>query len=78
MVYILGKQVLIYDMLTENQKQIDYFGQDEDVTYFKYFKNMMLDDNILYALSVPSRTYPSLVLKNFSKGSSVKFVLGHL
>jgi hypothetical protein len=77
-IYILGKQILLYDMLTENQRLIDVFGQDEEATSFKYFKNMMLDDNILYALAAPSRTYPSIVLKNISKGSTIKFVLAHL
>lgn len=27
-IYILGKQFLLYDMLSENQKVIDSFGQE--------------------------------------------------
>jgi len=65
-------------MLTENQRVIDTFGQDEEVTCFKYFKNIMLDDNILYALGAPTKTYPTLALKNFSKGNSTRFILSHL
>jgi hypothetical protein len=78
MVYTVGKQVVLYDMLTEVQRVIDSFGQDEEVTCFKYFKNMMLDDNLLYALGAPSKAYPSLVLRNFSKGNSTRYVLSHL
>ena len=77
-IYTLGKQILLYDMLTEVQKVIDNFGQDEEVSCFKYFKNIMLDDNILYALAAPSKTYPILVLKNFSKGNNNRYVLSHL
>jgi hypothetical protein len=77
-IYTLGKQILLYDMLTEVQKVIDSFSQDEDITCFKYFKNMILDDNILYALGAPSKTYPVLVLKNFSKGNTHRYVLAHL
>ena len=65
-------------MLTEVQKVIDTYAQDEEVTCFKYFKNMMLDDNILYSLVSPSKTYPTIVLKNFSKGSHTRYVLTHL
>lgn len=77
-IYTLGKQIVLYDILTEVQKVVDSFGQDEEVTCFKYFKNIMLDDNILYALGAPSKTYPILVLKNFSKGNYNRYVLAHL
>lgn len=77
-IYTLGKQIVLYDMLTEVQKVVDSFGMDEEVTCFKYFKNMMLDDNILYALAAPSKTYPTLVLKNFSKGNLNRYILSHL
>ena len=77
-IYTLGKQIVLYDMLTEVQRVIDNFGADEEVTSFKYFKNMMLDDNILYALAAPSKTYPIIVLKNFSKGSHSRYVMTHL
>ena len=65
-------------MLTENQKVIDGFAQDEEVTCFKYFKNIMLDDNILYALGAPHKAYPTLALKNFSKGNISRYILSHL
>ena len=77
-IYLLGKQIVLYDMLTEVQKVIDNFGQDEEVTCFKYYKNIMLDDNIMYALASPSKTYPVLVLNNFSKGNVNKIPLTHL
>lgn len=77
-IYILGKQIVLYDMLTENQKVIDNFGQEEEITCFKYFKNMMLDDNILYAVYAANKIYPTLVIKNFSKGHYQKYVMSHL
>ena len=77
-VYTLGKQIVLFDILTEVQKVVDNIGQDEEVSCFKYFKNIMLDDNILYALAAPSKTYPTLVLKNFSKGNCNRYILSHL
>ena len=78
LIYILGKQVVLYDMLTENQKVIDSIGQEEDITCFKYYKNLMLDDNILYAIFSANKIYPTLMIKNFSKGHHQKFVMSHL
>ena len=77
-IYTLGKQIVLYDMLTEVQKVVDSYGQDEDITSFKYFKNIILDDNILYALGSPSKTYPVLILKNISKGNCNKYICSHL
>lgn len=68
----------MYDLLTENQKIIDSIGQEEDITCFKYYKNLMLDDNILYALYSANKIYPTLIIKNFSKGHQQKFVMSHL
>lgn len=39
---------------------------------------MMLDDNLLYALGAPSKAYPTLMLRNFSKGNSTQYILSHL
>jgi hypothetical protein len=38
----------------------------------------MLDDNILYALYSANKIYPTLMIKNFSKGHQQKFVMSHL
>ena len=78
MIYVLGKQVLVYDMLTEQQRVIDSFGEEEKMTCFKYYKNVMLDDNILYALEASNKLYPSLIARNISKNSHHKYVLSHL
>lgn len=65
-------------MLTENQKIIDIFGQEEEITFFKYYKNIMLDDNILYSIYAENKIYPTLIAKNISKGSIQKYVMSHL
>jgi len=39
---------------------------------------MMLDDNILYALYAANKIYPTLIIKNFSKGHSQKYIMSHL
>lgn len=76
---MLGKQVVLYDMLTENQRVIDAIGQEEEITCFKYYKNLMLDDNILYALYSANKIYPTLIVHNFSKGlPPQRLVLSHL
>ncbi len=77
-IYILGKQIVLYDMLSENQKVIDSISQEEEITCFKYYKNLMLDDNILYAITSANKIYPTLMIRNFSKGSNQKFVMSHL
>jgi len=38
----------------------------------------MLEDNIIYALHADTKIYPTLVLKNFSKGNTQKYVMSHL
>lgn len=77
-IYILGKQIVLYDMLSENQKVIDSIGQEQEITCFKYYKNLMLDDNILYAIYSANKIYPTLMIKNFSKGNTQKYVMSHL
>ena len=77
-VYILGKQIIQYDMLTESQKVIDNITQEEQITTFAYFKNFMLDDNIMYSLHVMNKTYPSIVCKNYSKNITQKYIMTHL
>ena len=78
MIYVLAKQIVVYDMLSENQKVIDSIGQEEEITCFIYFKNIMLDDNYIYAVQAINKTYPSIVLHNFSKGIQNRYVLSHL
>lgn len=39
----------------------------------------MLDDNVLYAVHSSNKIYPSLTLRNFSKGHPPqKYMLSHL
>ncbi len=76
--YLLGKQIIQYDMLTENQKVIDQIDQEEEITCFLYFKNLMLDDNILYSVHAMNKIYPSVVGKNYSKNMTQRYVLAHL
>ena len=39
----------------------------------------MLEDNILYSLSAENKIYPTLIVKNFSKGTIAdKYVMSHL
>lgn len=77
-IYLVGKQIIQYDMLTESQKVVDSIDQDEQITAFIYFKNLMLDDNILYSTYAMSKTYPSIVSKNYSNGLTQKYVMTHL
>ena len=77
-IYILSSQIVLYDMLAETQKVIDSFDWDEEVGAMLYFKNVMLEDNILYALHNNNKSFPSLVLLNFSKNSTQKIMLANL
>ena len=77
-VYTLGKQIIQYEMLTENQKVVDQIEQDEEITSFIYFKNLMLEDNIMYSIYAMDKTYPSIIIKNYSKNNSQKFIMSHL
>jgi hypothetical protein len=65
-------------MLAETQRVIDTFDFDEEVGAMLYFKNIMLEDNILYALHGLNRSFPSLTIMNFSKNYPVKIVLANL
>lgn len=38
----------------------------------------MLDDNAIYAVQAANKTYPSIVLHNFSKGNQHRYVLTHI
>lgn len=38
----------------------------------------MLEDNILYSLYAENKIYPTLIIKNFSKGNIQKYVMSHL
>jgi hypothetical protein len=77
-IYLLASQIVIYDMLAETQRVIDTFDFDEEVGAMLYFKNIMLEDNILYALHGLNRSFPSLTIMNFSKNYPVKIVLANL
>lgn len=39
---------------------------------------MMLDDNILYSFYASCKSYPTVVIKNFSKGQDQRYVMTHL
>ncbi len=43
-----------------------------------YFNNIMLEDNIIYALHNSNKSFPSLVIHNFSKSFNQKFMLANL
>lgn len=77
-IYLLASQIVIYDMLAETQRVIDTFDYDEEVGAMLYFKNIMLEDNILYALHGLNRSFPSLTIMNFSKNYPLKIVLANL
>jgi hypothetical protein len=38
----------------------------------------MLDDNIIYSMHTMNKSYPSIILKNFSKGITQKYIMTHL
>lgn len=38
----------------------------------------MLEDNIIYSLYAENKIYPTLIIKNFSKGNTQKYVMSHL
>ena len=78
MIYILASQIVLYDMLSETQKVISTFDFDESIGALLYFKNIMLEDNIIYALHTASKSFPSLVLHNFTKNFTQKIVLANL
>lgn len=77
-IYLLASQIVIYDMLAETQRVIDTFDFDEEVGAMLYFKNIMLEDNIMYALHGLNRSFPSLTIMNFSKNYPTKIVLANL
>ena len=65
-------------MLTDSQKVIEQIKKEEEITALVYFKNLMLDDNILYGVHGMNKSYPSIVGKNYSQNHSQKYVLAHL
>lgn len=77
-IYILSSQIVLYDMLAETQKVIDNFDSDEEIGSMLYFKNIMLEDNIIYAFHNSNKSFPSLVVLNFSKNFTQKIMLANL
>ena len=75
---MLSSQIAIYDMLAQSQKLIDSFDSDEEVGALAYFKNIMLEDNIVYSLHSPNKSFPTLTIMNFSKNFSQKIVVDNL
>ena len=65
-------------MLAETQRVIDNFDFDEEVGAISYFKNIMLEDNIIYALHNCNKSFPSLTIMNFSKNYPQKIMLASL
>ena len=77
-IYLLSSQIVLYDMLAETQKVIASFQSDEEVGSMLYFKNIMLEDNIIYGLHNSNKSFPSLTVMNFSKNFSQKIMLANL
>lgn len=65
-------------MLAQTQKVIDCFDSDEEVGAMMYFKNIMLEDHMVYALHNCNKSFPSLTIMNFSKNFSQKIPLANL
>jgi len=65
-------------MLAETQKVIDSFDADEDIGAMLYFKNILLEDNIVYAIHSSNKSFPCLVMMNFSKNFVQKIMLANL
>ena len=77
-IYILASQIVLYDLLSESQKIIDIFDYEEEVGAMIHFKNIMLEDNIIYAIHNSNKSFPSLMMHNFSKNFNQKFMLANL
>ena len=77
-IYVLSSQIVLYDMLAETQKVIDCFDYEESVGALIYFKNIMLEDNVIYAIHNASKSFPSLVLHNFTKNYFQNIMLANL
>lgn len=43
-----------------------------------YFKNIMLEDNVVYAIHNPNKSFPSLIIHNFTKKLNQVFMLATL
>ena len=65
-------------MLAETQKIIASFDYQEEIGAMNYFKNIMLEDNIVYSVHSSSKSFPSLIMHNFTKNLSNKFMLANL
>lgn len=77
-IYVLASQIVLYDMLAETQKVIDSFDIEESVGALIYFKNIMLEDNVVYSLENASKSFPSLILHNFTKNYTQNISLANL
>ena len=77
-IYVLSSQIVLYDMLAETQKVIDSFDSEEEVGALIYFKNIMLEDNVVYALHNSNKSFPNLVLHNFTKNYTQNIMLANL
>jgi hypothetical protein len=77
-IYILASQIVLYDMLAETQRVIDSFDSDEEIGAMMYFKNILMEDNIIYAIHSNNKSFPSLVMLNFSKNFHQKIMLANL
>jgi hypothetical protein len=65
-------------MLAETQKVIDEFEYDDEVSAMLYYKNILLEDNIIYAVRNNNKSFPSLVMLNFSKNLKQEILLANL
>ena len=77
-IYVLSKQIVLYDLLAETQKVIDSIDFEEKITALLYFKNILLEDNIIYGLQNSSKSFPTVVIHNFSKNFVNKLMLANL
>lgn len=77
-IYVLSKQIVMYDLLAETQKVIDCFDFEENITAMLYFKNILLEDNIIFGIHCSNKSFPSVVIHNFSKNFTNKLMLANL